>query len=106
MDLVRKILISIENGDLHGGVEGYDLDTVNYHKALLVDADLVEGTPRYSSSGVKPSDIPTGVKIKRLKSAGHDFLEAIRADTKWNKVKAFLADAGKDLTIDVSGYAI
>ena len=92
MELVRKILLNIERGDLRGGVEGHDIDAVNYHKALLIQANLVEGTPRYSSSGQKPSDIPIGVMIKRMTWQGHDFIDAIANDTKW--------EAGKDLTIE------
>ncbi|MGH9908291.1 MAG: DUF2513 domain-containing protein [Pyrinomonadaceae bacterium] len=98
MELVRRILLNIEKGNFYGGAEGYHDDAVNFHKALLIDAKLIEGIPRYSSQ--KPSDIPISVRIKKVTWHGHDFINAIRTDAKWNKIKAFLADRGQDLTIE------
>ena len=100
MELIRAIMLNVEKGDLYGGVDGYDEDTVNYHKALLVEKGLIEGKPHYTSAGQKPSDIPDRVRIKKMTWEGHDFIDAIKSDTKWTKVKGFLADAGKDLTIE------
>jgi hypothetical protein len=99
MELVRKILLQVRDGNLHGSVDGFDTDTVNYHKALLVKAELLEGTFKYSSSGQKPDDIPTGVRIKGITWQGHDFVEAISTNTKWEKVKSFLIEGGKDKTL-------
>jgi len=104
MELVRRIMLNIQSGDLHGGVEGYDDDTVNYHKALLAEKELIEAKPHYSSRGDKPSDIPDLVMIKRMTWEGHDFIDAIETDSKWNKVKAFLSQAGKDMTIETIKY--
>ncbi len=39
MDLVRKILLNVEAGNLHAGVEGFADDAVNFHKALVVSKD-------------------------------------------------------------------
>jgi hypothetical protein len=100
MDLVRKIMLNIQAGDFYGGVEGYDDDAVNYHKALLAEKGLIEATPHYPSTGRTPPDIPDLVMIKRMTWEGHDFIEAIATDTKWNKVKVFLLEAGKDVTIE------
>jgi Hypothetical protein (DUF2513) len=105
MELVRKIMLKIKSGDLRAAVEGYDDDAINFHAALLIDRGLIEGTPHYSSSGTKPADIPDRVKIKRMTWEGHDFIEAVQADTKWNKVKDFLVQAGKDLTIETIKHA-
>lgn len=99
MELIRQIMLNVEGGDLRGGVEGYDHSAVNYHKVLLIEADLLKGKTHYSVS-TEPRDIPDGVIIKKITWQGHDFIEAIRTDTKWNKIKAFLSEAGKDLTIE------
>jgi hypothetical protein len=99
MELIRKIMLSVEGGDLQGNVNGYDNNALNYHKALLIEAKLVEGKAAYSLS-LLPNDIPQGVIIKRITWEGHDFIDAIRSDTKWTKIKGFLASAGKDLTIE------
>ncbi|MDQ3586036.1 MAG: DUF2513 domain-containing protein [Acidobacteriota bacterium] len=106
MELIRKILINVQNGDLNEGVKGYDDDTVKYNKALLKDRGLVEAMVHYSSIGDKPEDIPDLVIIKKLTWEGHDFIEAIENEGKWKKVKAFLSDAGKDVTIETIKYAV
>jgi len=105
MELVRKLLLNIEAGEAPGDVEGYTDDEVNYHKALLIERGLVEGSPLYSTGKNSSPDIPTDVYIKTLTWEGHDFIDGIRADSKWNKVKTFLTDAGKDLTIETVKYA-
>lgn len=104
MELVRKIMLNIQAGDFRGGVEGYDDDTVNCHKALLAEKGLIEAKPHYPSSGRTPPDIPDLVMIKRMTWEGHDFIDAIASDTKWEKVKAFLLQAGKDVTIETIKY--
>ena len=106
MDLIRNILLKVEGGDFHGGVEGHNNDTTNYHKALLIDKGLIEGTPHYSNTGEKPPDIPDLVMIKKITWEGHDFIDGIRTDTKWAKVKGFLAEAGKDLTVETIKFAV
>jgi hypothetical protein len=99
MELVRKIMLSVESGDLRGSVEGYNENILKYHQAQLIDAGLLEGKTKYSLS-IVPTEIPYGVVIRKITWEGHDFLDAVRADTKWAKIKAFLASAGKDLTIE------
>jgi hypothetical protein len=106
MELVRKILLKIESDELSGGVEGYTDDAVNYHKALLVERGLIEGSSLYATGKHSSLNIPTNVFVKQLTWEGHDFIDGIRADTKWSKVKAFLTDAGKDITIETIKYAV
>lgn len=106
MELIRRILLNVESGDLYGGIEGYTDDAVNYHKALLVERGLVVGSPIYSTGKDSSLDIPDTVIIQKLTWEGHDFIEGISTDTKWDKVKAFLTDAGKDITIETIKYAV
>lgn len=105
MELIRKIMLNVEAGDLAGGVEGYTDDTVNYHKALLAEKGLIEAGVNYPSSKDSLPDIPDLVMIKRMTWAGHDFIDGIATDTKWSKVKAFLIEAGKDVTIETIKFA-
>ncbi len=44
--------------------------------------------------------------ISRLTGDGRDFIQGIATDTKWNKVKAFLTESGKDLTIETIKWAV
>src|SRR6267142_1517156 len=66
MELVRKIMLKMESGELSGGVDGYTDDAVNYHKALLVERGLVEGSPLYATGKNSSPNIPTNVFIKKL----------------------------------------
>jgi hypothetical protein len=86
MELIRKILIKVEESDRDPldyvplEIEGYDQSTVSYHIWLLVDAGLVEGVDC-------TSDAIFRWHAQRLTWDGHDFLQSIRDDTIWNKVK-------------------
>ena len=106
MDLVRQILLNVEAGNLNAGVEGYTDDAVNFHKALVVSKGLVEGTAHYPTGKDSSPDIPDLVMISRLTWDGHDFIQGIATDKKWNKVKAFLTESGKDLTIETIKWAV
>jgi hypothetical protein len=106
MELVRKILLNIAEGNLNGGVEGYTDDAVNIHKALVIDKGLVEGAPNYPTGKDSRPDIPDLVMISRLTWDGHDFIQGIATDTKWSKVKVFLTEAGKDVTIETIKWAV
>lgn len=106
MELVRKLLLNVEAGKARAAVEGYTDDVINYHKALLIERGLVEGSPLYTSGLNSSPDIPRDVYIKKLTWEGHDFIDGVRVDTKWNKVKTFLTDAGKDITIETTKYAV
>jgi hypothetical protein len=106
MELIRQIMLNIQSGDLRGGAEGYTDDAVNYHKALLIEKGLIEGTPNYPTSKDSSPDIPDLVMIRRLTWDGHDFIDGIATDTKWNKVKGFLSTAGKDLTIETIKWGV
>jgi hypothetical protein len=106
MELVRRLLLKVESGEARGGVEGYTDAAVNYHKALLIERALVEGSPLYTTAKNASPEIPTDVYLRKLTWEGHDFIDGIRADTKWHKVKMFLADAGKDITIETIKYAV
>jgi len=37
---------------------------------------------------------------------GHDFLQAIRDDNNWSKVKTFFGDSGKQLSIEMVKVAV
>jgi hypothetical protein len=100
MDLIRSILLKQE------GVEEIDLadftqEQINYHTALLIEAEYVDGTVHYSSRGGKNSDeIPDMVRIKKIMWNGHEFLDQARNNTAWEKAKKFILDKGQTLSID------
>jgi hypothetical protein len=91
MDLVRKILTAMEAAPLNGpdefSLDGYDEDAVNYHLAIMGEADLLVILDQ--STHLKIEYMPV-----RLTWSGHEFLEAVRDDSRWNAVKAQMDKAG------------
>ena len=92
-ELIREILHAIEadQGSPLGWVElnidGHSTEKTSYHVQLLADAGLVIPQDLSSSSGYH-------VMPKRMTSAGHDFLDAVRNEVIWSKVKAAIAETG------------
>lgn len=103
MDLVRKVLLSVQdNSDEH--LTGFSEDEIKYHQRLVIEVDLAEGKIHESISS--KGEVPSAVFIKKLTWSGHDFIDAIESESNWNKVKEFLAEAGKQLTIDTVKFAV
>jgi hypothetical protein len=86
MDLVRQILLAIEK---HSGerlpnqptITGWDASAVNYHLRLLQQDNLIDAT-------VYKGDNNNHFAAIGLTWKGHEFLDAARDDTVWNKAKA------------------
>jgi Hypothetical protein (DUF2513) len=83
MDLIRLVLLNWESGgvDFTGYSEGEQI----YHSALLIEAGYLKGEviPGDSEDGSGVA----GVCVNGLTWAGHDFLDAARNQTIWNKVR-------------------
>lgn len=88
MDLVRKILFALEK--MAPG-EIFEFDSlgevssaqVNYHLELMSDNNLV-----------RLYDKMRDAASVRLTWEGHEFLEAVRDDKRWEKVKAEMSKSG------------
>ncbi|PPT33861.1 hypothetical protein XarjCFBP7653_21095 [Xanthomonas arboricola] len=104
MELVRQILLAVESGQAKSAFDGYDDDSIKYHKALVIEAGLAEGSVLKSGTGNR--EIPANVVLKKLTWAGHDFIDAISSESNWKKVKFFLQDGGKQLTIETVKAAV
>lgn len=102
MDLIRKILLNAESGELD--LPDVAEDMLKYHQALAIEAGLLKG--KILSSFKDSGDVPAAVFVQGVTWDGHDFIDAIREDTNWQKVKTFLADAGKQVTIETVKAAI
>ena len=91
MDLVRKILFAMEDGPALApdnlDLAGYDDETVSYHLAIMGEAGLLLVLDDSSLSEI-------GAIPVRLTWAGHEFLESVREDSRWNDVKAQMNKAG------------
>jgi hypothetical protein len=103
MDLIRAVVLKAVEGDPNGAIPGYTEDEINYHRALAVQKGLLEGRVLDDNSSM--TDIPLDVFVLGVPWAGHDFIDAIESDSNWSKVKAFLSEAGKQVTIETIKYA-
>jgi hypothetical protein len=97
IDLIRQILSEIEAKPFDGNMIRLDLEDsvdyqqLRYHVILLREAGLIdafEPFPEGDSLQLGP------VYPTRLTWEGHEFLEAARDDTRWNKAKDTMAKAG------------
>lgn len=76
------------------GLEDVDSDVVAYHMELLINAGLIEG-------GCRKAVGPPWCYATQLTWAGHEFLDNIKTDSAWNKVKEIAKSKGLELSVDV-----
>lgn len=102
MDLCRQILLDIEsNPDADGSnvisveYEGRSESEISYHLALLKEAGLLEA--------VVASEFSDGLVVlpKRLTNAGHEFLDASRNESIWQKAKALVLEKTGGLSMGI-----
>lgn len=92
MELARSILIEIEkaptfSSSIKLNFEGFTDELVSYHIMLLNEAGLIIATDLSSSHDL--NWFP-----ERLTWQGHEFLEASRNTTAWNRTKEIMAKSG------------
>jgi Hypothetical protein (DUF2513) len=92
-DLIRQILLAVEQAEPFTDIRDLgpfeaEFETVAYHAQLLVEARLLKALISEASN----SRYPIGVMVERLTWAGHDYLDTVRSETIWSKVKATLAE--------------
>ena len=97
MDLARNILLQIEAApynEVHLDLCGRNPDEIAYHVMLLAEAGLIEAL---DASGMGDFQwIP-----QRLTWEGHEFLDAARSETVWNRAKDLLKEKGGGTAFEV-----
>lgn len=99
-ELVRKILFALENLELTSAhldsraIEGYDPDLISYHFYILKQAGLIEATC------MKVMDAGLNCIATSITWEGHEFLDKVRSDTTWNKIKMTAKSIGVDLSFE------
>ena len=98
MDIVRRILLAVEEADAPvEALEGLDDSVFSYHAAILVEAGLVRGdAPTYGDTLQ-----PFGASIFSLTWSGHEFLDAARNESVWQKATGTARAKGLSVTLDV-----
>lgn len=106
LDLLRKILLAIENADefyyyngiphLASDIGCSNLELVSFHVSLLVDNNYIE-VLNISCCDIDYDDY----MIKRLTADGCDYLDNVRNDTIWNKTKEAISNVGGTCALDI-----
>ena len=100
-ELVRKILTVLEARDTtHGAlspdvIEGYDTSVVSYHFSIMQEAGLID------AKCLKSSNAQMFCVASQLTWNGHEFLDKVRSETVWTKVKNTVESKGLDLSFEV-----
>lgn len=104
MDLVRTILLKIEeypepNGWVDISIEGYTNLEISYHIKLLSQAKLIEAVDGDDTSGFDWRAIS-------LTWEGHEFLDAAKNITVWEKTKALIKSKGLGESYEVVKFLL
>ena len=95
MELIKEIMIRVEEDNFDTNIEGYDKQIVLNHIKMLIDAGFLKGNYNKNSEAAKT--IVDFVHIEDIPYQGYDFLELLKDDEKF----AFLKDIGKKLSLEV-----
>ena len=98
MDLIRKILLVTEAEPQRKipYIEGYTSEQIGHHVYLMMQAGLIEGADATTYQDLYNIAIPD-----QLTWQGHDFLDACRNESVWNKAKEKLKSIGGDVPLSV-----
>ena len=103
MDLVRRILLALEERENHGApepldfVDEYPKNLVHHHVRLMAEAGLIEA---YDCSGVGDGgNAPCWPKSIRME--GYDFLDDARNEGVWGTAKQRLTQIGGSTSLAV-----
>lgn len=101
LELVRKVLFALEakpgpEAVDSVNIDGYDDLTVRYHLLLLAQAKLIDFEPELTATG-------RIIYVLAFNPSwhGYEFLDAVRSEAVWQKVKAQASDKGIALPFDV-----
>lgn len=102
LDLARLLLLEIESCESAWGLDespeipGYEREQIAYHIKLLNEAGLIDAED-CSSMGPGGFDWSPG----SLTWYGHEFLDAARDATIWNKSKETIIKTSTSMTFDI-----
>lgn len=104
LDLIREIMLLLEDKMEYGGnfksqqlielIEDKTLsmDKLAYHVGLLAESNLIKVKEFNSYSE------PTEYLINTITAQGQDFIDTIRQDTTWNKIK--------EKALEIGGFSV
>ena len=101
MDLVRAILLELEKHE-HAwaprklAIEGYTDEEVGYHVHLMGQAGLLDVADATTRASASPHAVPRAITW-----AGHEFLDAARDPSLWEKAKQKVGASLVSVAFDV-----
>ena len=103
MDFVREILLQIESTEPGETIE-FDIpdageEEIGLHVELMIEGGLIKGT--VVPAGTGPAHRILAHSSERITWEGHNFLDAARNDTIWQKAKKKCVEATDGLPFDV-----
>jgi Hypothetical protein (DUF2513) len=104
MDLIRLIVLNTECGKPYPEIIGFTPEAVKYHQMLAIESGLLNGT--HGKYNENATEVPSYVIVEDITWEGHNFIDAIREDNNWNKVKVYLTQEGKQLSIETIKIAV
>jgi hypothetical protein len=101
LELVKLILEHFENKEDWSHEEniineGYDSKLISYHIDLLFEAGLINGEASTSPTGRIYDVLPF-----RLTWEGHEFLENVKDNFRWKKIKQIIAQKGGNFSFEL-----
>lgn len=99
MDLVRKLVFAIEDHP-HGfapsdiEIDGYTEEQIGYHLFIMMEAGLINGADVSHTGCRSPQALASS-----LTWAGHEFADAARSESFWNKAKKTIQEKVGSITI-------
>ena len=96
MEIIRQLLLQVEEDRYSQDVPGYEPADVAYNAALILEQGLANGPDPIRMHGHI-----VRVDLDSLTWAGHDFLDAARDETIWNKAKEKFMKPGLSWTFGV-----
>lgn len=98
-DAVRELLLVIENEVdsidvnkvvFNSSLESFDKNSLGYALTKLIEAKILIG----SVTQVKTGTGFTRIQIESISLEGHKFLDSIRVESNWEKIKKFALEKG------------
>lgn len=101
LELVKQILEHFENKsdwthETEPEISEYDQDLIQYHLQIMFEAGLVNCEPVKSDGGRIYKVIPF-----RLTWDGHEFLDNIKDNARWNVIKSKVKEKGGAFSFDL-----
>ena len=100
MDLIREILLAIEEQHEYGPISGltipgHSMNEIAYHCKILYEHGFIDNYEDDSGD-----DELLDFSVGALTWEGADYLEDVRDNTRWGKVKKTMKEKGIPLTVE------